>query len=138
MRIIAALFIVCGFFCCRKNETMVNRVAERTDFFKDSIHALKKVQGYLNLFAKKETVSSIQSVSYIDSKDKSYAFVFYTSDKGENNIVIRQDYKGSDLIGGGSVKCEGEHCSCRVKTLITREGDVVLDCTCTSCTMLLN
>lgn len=80
---------------------------------------------------------ALESVSYIDSKTKSYAFVFYRSTKGVENIVIEQEYTGTVVSNIKTIKCAGEDCDCKVVTVISDEGDVTVDCTCHSCEMII-
>lgn len=121
---------------CSK-EVVHNRAANRVDFFADDRDALCKVQRYAASFGRKELVNKILSVSYIDSERKSYAFVFYESDHGAGNMVIEQEYNGGMVLFSKSIKCEGESCSCKVKSIIGDNGDITLDCSCSSCTMLI-
>lgn len=141
MKTLITILCFVALAACNK-ENIRNKAADRSDFFKNDRDALTKIQHYLNAYEKGEQVSKIVSVSYIDSKDKSYAFVFYTSNLGQGNLVIEREY-GEDedddtSIGGRSIKCEGEYCNCKVRSIIADNGTVTLDCSCTSCTMLIH
>lgn len=138
MRTLLTVCILAALLGCNKDTSSRNRTAARTDFFKNDRDAYRKVQQYLNAYARGEKLQQIQSISYIDSKDRSYAFVFYRSNQGQSNLVIRQDYVGAQLVGGSSIKCDGTDCTCKVTTLIKSDGTVLLDCSCSSCTMLIN
>ena len=138
MRTILTIVILFALFSCNKDTTRRSRTIDRTDFFKNDQDAFRKVQQYLVAYGKGETLQKVQSVSYIDSKDKSYAFVFYLSDRGESNLVIEQDYVDDELVGGSSIKCDGPDCACKVKNMVKSDGTVIMDCSCTSCTMLVN
>lgn len=138
MRILLILSIFIAFTACRKETNNRSRLTERTDFFKNNTDALSRVQRYLAVYAHGEVADSIVGISYIDSKNKSYAFVFYRSNKGEGNLVIMQEYLDEALVSSTSIKCDGEDCACKVKTLITDDGSVLLDCSCSSCTMLIH
>lgn len=80
---------------------------------------------------------ALENISYFDSKTKSYAFVFYRSGKGVENIVIEHEYNGTAVSHIKSIKCAGEDCDCKVITVISDEGDVTVDCTCHSCEMII-
>lgn len=122
---------------CSK-DAVHNRNTNRVDFFTDERDALCKIQRYSDGFGKKETVDRILSVSYIDSPKKSYAFVFYQSDHGQGNMVIEQEYDSGAVLFSKSVKCEGESCTCKVKSIIGDDGQITLDCNCSSCTMVIH
>jgi hypothetical protein len=133
------------FFCltilvsCAKISEKKSVAMERTDFFKDEKELYQTIQTALDTHSLGEKLQTIQSISYIDSRKKSFAFVFYTSDKGSSNIAIKKDYTGGGeeaLIS--TIKCDGAYCTCKVKTIIDDQGDVNVDCSCTSCTMLIN
>ena len=138
MRTILTICIVIALFACNKDTTTRNRNTARTDFFKNDQDAFRKVQQYLKAYGKGGILQKVQNVSYIDSKDQSYAFVFYVTDQGESNLVIRQDYVNEELVGGTSIKCDGPDCACKVSTMVKSDGTVLMDCSCTSCTMLIN
>lgn len=135
------LFIVAGIMmltaCHKENNPQLPSIL-RTDFFKSDEEAQKKIQTVLDQHSPGEKLERIESVSYIDSKNKSYAFVFYRSNKGSSNVVLEQPYLNGQKLAMSSVKCDGEYCDCKVKTIISNNGDVTLDCSCSSCTMLIN
>lgn len=139
MRIIMAMLITAALsFGCSKESGFRELSAKRTDFFSDTADCVRKVQQYLAKYGDTEKVNSIVSVSYIDSKDKSYAFVFYQANSGEGNIVIQQDYEGELLVGAKSYKCDGEDCACKIRTLLEDNGTIQLSCNCTSCDMVIH
>ncbi len=80
----------------------------------------------------------INSISYIDSKDKSYALVFYRSNRKSGNLLLEQKYEKGIRVSSTATTCEGANCNCKVVTTISNEGDVKVNCSCTSCTMLIN
>lgn len=139
MRNITIFFALVLLASCSK-ESVHNRNASRVDFFADERDALCKIQRYASGFGKKETVDKILSVSYIDSDKKSYAFVFYNSDRGPGNMVIEQGYTGdSNLVAySKSIKCESDWCACKVRSIIDDNGQITLDCSCSTCTMLIH
>ena len=135
-------FLIAGcLFClvaCQKDQQVQTASATRTDFFANNVDALKTVQQILDKSAPGEKVDQIESISYIDARAKSFAFVFYHSNKGKQNLVIQKNFVGEDNVQVTSTKCDGEDCSCKVKTIISENGDVSVDCSCKSCTMLIN
>lgn len=137
MKYLPLLFALVLLVSCSK-ESVHNRHADRVDFFADEKDALCKIQRYATGFGRMETVEKILSVSYIDSDKKSYAFVFYQSDMGQGNLVVEQEYANGMVLLSRSIKCEGESCSCKVRSIIDDDGHVTLDCNCSSCTMIIH
>ncbi len=132
------LIVLLAFLACTKNPT--ESKSSRTDFFNNEKDAFKKVQQALQQHNPKEHLVHIDNITYIDASKKSYAFVFYRSTMGSSNIVFQLNQSPSARADGGvtSIKCDGDDCDCKVKTVISREGDVTVDCSCKSCTMLIN
>jgi len=135
------LFIVAGILvltACQKENNPQLPAVSRTIFFKNDTEALQKIQMVLDQRSPGEKLERIESVSYIDSKNKSYAFVFYKSNKCTSNVILQQQYLNGQALALSSVTCSGTDCNCQVKTIISNSGDVTLDCSCSSCTMLVN
>ncbi|MDP1764952.1 MAG: hypothetical protein Q8L07_13810 [Sediminibacterium sp.] len=135
------LFILAGMIiltACQKENNQRLPAVSRTIFFKNNADASRKIQTVLDQRSLGEKLERIESVSYIDSKDKSYAFVFYTSNKGSGNVILQQQYLNGQALALSSVTCSGTNCNCQVKTIISNSGSVTLDCSCSSCTMLIN
>jgi hypothetical protein len=137
MKTLSILFALILFTACNK-ENLRNRNVERVDFFANTKDALLKVQRYADGFGKKEIVDKILNVSYIDSEHKSYAFVFYRSNLGPGSMVIVQEYNGNIVLNSKSVKCDGESCTCKVKSIIGDDGQIYLDCNCATCSMIIH
>ncbi len=135
------LFIICALTaltgCSKEKTTGLTNIPQR-NFFKTDAEAFRQVQQQISKFAPGEKLQSIQSISYINSRNKSFAFIFYRSNKGASNVVIRKEYVNDQEIEMTSVKCDGEYCDCKVKTIIDNAGNITLDCSCSSCTMLIN
>lgn len=131
-----ALVVIAVFSACNK-DAVRNRNVERVDFFTSNDDALKKTQKYVDGFKKDEIIEKILSISYIDSERKSYAFVFYRSNLGPGSVVIEQEYNGNAVLLSKSIKCEGEGCQCKVLSIIDDNGQVYLDCSCPSCSMII-
>lgn len=119
---------------CRKGENAALTHLQRTDFFADERMLFSKVQAALETG---ERLQSIDNVSYIDSKKSSLAVVFYRSDKREGNVVMRKEYAAGGEVRFATIRCEGSPCDCKVQTYIGRDGDAYVQCSCTSCTMLI-
>ena len=132
---IAGLFILLG---CNKESNRQLRIPEHPSFFKNESDMYRQVQLALDKLAPGRKLQEIQSVSYIDSRNASYAFIFYRSGSKESNVVMRQQYAGNKVVAYESVTCEGASCECKVRTVINNQGDVTMDCSCPSCTKLVN
>lgn len=132
------LFVLVVFTACTKKPLETQNT--RTDFFVNEQDAFEKVKQAILQHNQQEQLKHIDNITYIDASQKSYAFVFYRSNMGSSNIVFQMNHHTNAREDGGvtTIKCEGEECDCKVKTVITREGDVTVDCTCKSCTMLVN
>lgn len=123
---------------CQKENNPQLPAVSRTIFFKNDADASRKIQMVLNQRSPGEKLERIESISYIDSKNKSYAFIFYTSNKGTGKVILQQQYLNGQALTLSSVTCSGTDCNCQVKTIISNSGSVTLDCSCSSCTMLIN
>ncbi|MEK7198947.1 MAG: hypothetical protein AAB212_03375 [Bacteroidota bacterium] len=135
------LFIMAGIMiltACQKENNPQLPAVSRTIFFKNDADASRKIQMVLNQRSPGEKLERIESISYIDSKNKSYAFIFYTSNKGTGKVILQQQYLNGQALTLSSVTCSGTDCNCQVKTIISNSGSVTLDCSCSSCTMLIN
>ena len=130
------LYILVLFTACTKKPTGIK--SSRIDFFTDNTDAFKKVQLALHQHNIKEQLILIENITYIDAVQKSFAFVFYRSNMGLSNVVFQLNHNPTAKEQVTSIKCDGEDCDCKVKTIITSTGDVTVDCTCKSCTMLIN
>lgn len=123
---------------CQKENNPQLPAVSRAIFFRNDADASRKIQMVLDQRSPGEKLERIESISYIDSKNKSYAFVFYTSNKGTGRAILQQRYLNGQALTLSSVTCSGTDCNCQVKTIISNSGDVTLDCSCSSCTMLIN
>ncbi len=135
------LFIMAGIMiltACQKENNPQLPAVSRTIFFKNDADASRKIQMVLNQRSPGEKLERIESISYIDSKNKSYAFIFYMSNKGTGKVILQQQYLNGQALTLSSVTCSGTDCNCQVKTIISNSGSVTLDCSCSSCTMLIN
>jgi hypothetical protein len=98
--------------------------------------AAKLVQATLKKKNNGEQLVRLQSISYIESKGKRFAFVFYETNKGTRNLVVERDSSGTALLGK-ITSCDGEECQCKVRTVIGNNGEVSVDCNCKSCDMII-
>lgn len=135
------LFVLAGFTffaaCQKENEPQLPSVS-RTVFFKGNVDASRTIQTVLDQRSPGEKLERIESIDYIDSKDKSYAFVFYKSNRGTGKVILQQRYQNGVALAMSSVTCSGTDCNCQVSTIISNSGDVTVGCSCKSCTMLVN
>jgi hypothetical protein len=127
------------FGSCRKESRYDPTKEVKRHFFKNSHEASRVVQQSLDKIRPGEKLEVIESISYLHSKTHSYAFVFYKSNNGNNNLVIQKDFsENEELVGGTITSCEGSACTCRVRGTIGRDGSVSLECTCPStCSMVI-
>jgi len=136
----SAIVIFClGLLCCKKEEAASIHALKRTDFFASENAALQTIQLALDERQEsdgaREIAERIESVSYIDTRAKSLAVVFYHSNLGLKNMVITRDLLHPNQLPS-TTKCEGEECTCKVSTIIADNGDVTMTCSCKSCSMI--
>lgn len=137
MRSVFSLFIILLVAGCYNEKDVRIPSAVREDFFKQDEDTLQKIQEMIRQFDKLEKIEKVQSISYIDSKDKSYAIVFYKSDKGIRNIVIKRQFENGRMTEIENIRCEGT-CTCKVDTIVDNEGNVTVKCSCLTCTMVID
>lgn len=121
---------------CQKEQTAP--AISRTDFFTSASDARQKVQQLLDKRPGGGQLKSIERINYIDSKNKSWAFVYYRSNLGSSQIVLQQQYLNGKILPLSSITCSGTDCDCKVVTTISMAGDVTVNCSCSSCTMNIN
>ncbi|MES2006406.1 MAG: hypothetical protein V4450_17955 [Bacteroidota bacterium] len=133
------------FFClfilvlsCKKEELSTIPTSATHVFFKNQPDMDQQIQSAIQQRYPDERLHEITHVSYIDSRDKSYALVFYKSSKRSGNLLLERKYDKGVLYAASSGTCEGVGCNCQVVTTISSEGDVKISCSCSSCTMLVN
>ncbi len=124
-------------FSCKKEEASTIPTSASHVFFKNRSDMNQQIQSVIAKRYPDETLHEITNVSYIDSKDKSYALVFYKSSKRSGNILLERKYSQGVLYLASSGTCEGVGCNCQVLTNISSAGDVKISCSCSSCTMLV-
>jgi hypothetical protein len=121
-----------AFMACTKNNT--ESPFERKDFFADSSAAYMETVKALRYFAPTDSLLAIENIAYVDTKQKTYAIVFYKGKQETGNILFCHEWVQGELVSS-SIKCTGENCDCKVRTIVKSNGDVKIDCTCTTCTM---
>ncbi|MEO8172441.1 MAG: hypothetical protein ABI581_05140 [Sediminibacterium sp.] len=107
-------------------------------FFKNPEEAFNIVQKQITKFSPGEVLQTIESISYTYAGNSVYAFIFYRSDKGMDNLAIRKDFKDEELVGGSVTKCEGESCDCLVRVVIGNDGHVDVGCSCPTCKRIIS
>lgn len=138
MRLLFTIVFVTVFVACQKENAPQLPPVLRTVFFKENAEAYRKVQSVLDQRSPGEKLERIESIDYIDSKNKSYAFVFYKSNRGTGKVILQQQYQNGQALTQSSITCSGTSCNCQVSTIISDSGDVSVSCSCSSCTMLVN
>lgn len=126
------------FLACKKEEPATIPSSATHVFFKNRTDMVQQIQSVIAQRYPSETLHEITHVSYIDSRDKSYALVFYKSSKRSGNLLLERKYNKGVLYAASSGTCEGVGCNCQVVTTISSAGDVKISCSCSSCTMLVN
>lgn len=131
------------FFCvlalvlsCKKEGSSIPTSATHV-FFRNRSDMVQQIQSVIAQRYPGEALGEITHVSYIDSRDKSYALVFYKSNKRSGNLLLERTYHKAVLYSASSGTCEGVGCNCQVITTISSSGDVKISCSCSSCTMLV-
>jgi hypothetical protein len=66
------------------------------------------------------------------------ATVYYESSRGEEVVSIFEPTTKLSIDGGKLYKCVGDVCNCKNENIINPDGSVSVNCTCTSCTMIVN
>ena len=125
-------------YSCKKEEESHIPLSAKHEFFKSRAGMASQIQSFVTQRFPGETLIEISHVSYIDSRDKSYALVFFKSNKRSGNILLERKYKNGALLAASGTSCEGVGCNCQVITTISNEGDVTVKCSCNSCTMLVS
>jgi 2,3-bisphosphoglycerate-independent phosphoglycerate mutase len=122
---------------CSKNDNYPGTLHKR-NFFKNGDQAFELVKKQVARFHAEEKLETIERISYLYAESRTYAFVFYKSNRGHRSIVVIKDYVAEQEIAGSVITCEGESCDCKVKAIIRSDGHADISCSCTSCTMLTN
>lgn len=123
---------------CKKEKPSLIPTAATHVFFKNQSDMQQQIRSVITGRYPSEHLQEITHVSYIDSRDKSYALVFYKTEKRSGNLLLEQEFKNGVLLSSSTGTCEGLGCNCQVVTTITSSGDVKISCSCSSCTMLVN
>lgn len=124
--------------CSKTGNDYSNSLPSRRPFFKNGDEAFNLVKSQVRRFHGDENLKTIDSISYMYSANKSYAFVFYTSNKGASNLVIQKSYVQNVAQNVTTTKCGGGSCNCQVMAIISNSGNVDISCSCSSCTMTIN
>lgn len=96
----------------------------------------KYTRNFLDSSVTGEKLYTIENISYLYSNNKIYALVFYHSSNGHSNIVL--EYNAESYEPPKIIKCEDGSCNCKVVTTVNDNGSVKYDCSCSSCTMIIN
>ncbi len=124
--------------CTKSGNDYSNSLPSQRPFFKNGNEAFTLVKSQVSRFHKDENLKTIDSISYMYSPNRSYAFVFYTSSKGTSNMVIQKSYVQDVAQDVTVTKCSGPSCNCQVMAIISNSGNVDVSCSCSSCTMTIN
>lgn len=127
--------IMPALFACEKAASPGNSSRFQKAFFKDGQEVYTKVQHALSLYSRNEVLRVIKSITYIEGLSKRFAVVFYQSNYTSGNVVVTQSFAGEQIIET-ITKCNGGDCSCLVNTVISDNGDIKLNCSCSTCTMM--
>lgn len=138
MRKLLSITVILFSVACTKTDPAKIPTAATHVFFQNETEMNRTVRIVLERLSPGEKMEAIDNVSYIDSKDKSYALVFYHSNKRAGNLLLEHAHLKGMVVAATSIKCEGADCACKVMTTISNAGDVTVNCSCSSCTMLTN
>ncbi|MBH2005678.1 MAG: hypothetical protein I8H66_13415 [Sphingobacteriia bacterium] len=136
--ILLFLCLITVVYSCKKEQESFIPISTKHEFFKSRADMVSQIQSFVSQRFPNETLDEISHVSYINSRDKSYALVFFKSNKRSSNLLLEHKYKNGVLLAASGTSCEGVGCNCQVITTISNEGDVAVKCSCSSCTMLVN
>lgn len=123
---------------CKKEESSTIQTSASHVFFKNRSEMVQQIQSAIAARYPGESLDQISHVSYIDSRDRSYALVFYKSNKRSGNLLLERKYQKGVLYAVSTGSCEGVGCNCQVVTTVSNSGDVKISCSCSSCTLLTN
>lgn len=120
---------------CRKSSSLLPKKEEA--FFSSKEEAADKVNGFTRQQTRLVKAGNITTISYIHTTTKTYAFVFYDTGEGPQNLVITRSYSSSGEVQKESAStCNGATCNCQVQATIDNQGNVSIGCSCSSCTLV--
>jgi len=137
MKKLFILLISVSLFACGKVANNYLDAVSNKPFFKDSSEAFAKVRKGIKRFHSAEELKTINRISYMYSAGKSYAIVFYTSNKRSHHLIIQRDYSGSIELNESYITCDGDACDCEAVAIIGKDGTLQVGCTCPTCDKLI-
>lgn len=138
MKKLLFLLLVLTAFACQKQTTQNPNPQIRPDFFSGQDDVNRTVALALDKEGQGAKLQKIQSISYLDSGENSWAILAYQTDRGNSNLVIKKETVGDGSYKVSTIKCDGASCDCLVRVVIGNDGGVTVGCNCSSCTMLIN
>lgn len=114
----------------RPSSQAASVIASREDAF-------VKVKHYLAKHFPSEGLQAITDVSFIQTKQRVIALIFYRTNTGEHNLVIeKQTGEEQNTTAEKISTCYGDDCTCKVKVVVDSKGNVDVGCNCSSCYMV--
>jgi hypothetical protein len=133
--VVFSITAVVMFLSCNKEGGYDPTKIPHRVFFKNKTEAFQLVQSILDQNRPGEKLEVIENITYMDSKDKSYAFVFYKSNKGRSNLSIEKVFEGENEMSATSYQCQGSSCDCTVVAMASN-GHIKMSCNCTTCDLV--
>ena len=119
---------------CTKERIKDPMTAPNPGFFKNAGDAFQKVQRLITRFHNDEKLEAIERISYLNGKDRNYAFVDYKSNRGSRNLAIEKNLADEGEDGWTSYQCDGT-CNCLVTATVS--GSILkFKCSCESCDLI--
>lgn len=138
--LIITILLSTNFFCSKRANFETKTTLGR-EFFKSENTILSEVQRAVTRFDKNEVITHIDKIEYTDDARKSFALVYYQSNKGISNIAFEKKYISNSLVAleGNemTIECSG-NCGgprCQVRIVPSGEGISYVECTCSGCAM---
>ncbi len=133
MKKLFIIFTAFSFLACSKVANNDRAPISSRPFFKDASEAFTKVSSGIKKIHSDEELKTIDRISYLYSGVKSYALVFYTSNKRSHHLVIERDYSKSTQLTESYITCDGDGCNCEAVATVGNDGTLKLGCSCPTC-----
>lgn len=131
------VFFFLSTLACRKSEAIqADGFVEKNPVFSSIKEASDQIAQYLHEHYPTEKLFSVGNISYIHTANRSLAIVFYQTNTGEHNILFEKDNSSTESFSNRVTVCEGTSCNCKVTAVIDNQGNVTIDCNCSSCAMI--
>lgn len=137
--VFALTILISTITSCSKKASFETKTTLGREFFKSENSIFEDVQKAVSQFDKTEIINHIDKIEYFDAPTKSFALVYYQSNKGVTNIAFEKKYISNSLKtlqgGGIIIRCNG-NCDahrCQLATVMSGMAVDYLECTCSGC-----